>query len=45
MICNYYGWNIQDIMQENIDKLEKRYPKGFTYEDAQKDRKKDWNED
>jgi len=44
MICNYYGWNLEDIMQENIDKLKKRYPKGFTYKDAQKDQRRDWNE-
>lgn len=46
MICNYYGWNLEDIMQENIDKLKKRYPgQGFTYEDAQRDHSRtDWNE-
>tara|TARA_Y100000296_G_C5134148_1_gene237234 strand:- start:494 stop:631 length:138 start_codon:yes stop_codon:yes gene_type:complete len=44
MICNYYGWDLEDIMQENIDKLRKRYKKGFTYGEAAKDVRKDWNE-
>ena len=44
MICNYYGWSLNDVLQENIDKLEKRYPKGFRYEDARKDTRRDWNE-
>ena len=44
MICNYYNWDLNDVLQENINKLEKRYPKGFTYENAQKEKRRDWNE-
>ena len=44
MICNYYGWDLNDVLQENINKLEKRYPTGFTYENAKKDERRDWNE-
>ena len=36
MICNHFGWNMQDIMKENIEKLAKRYPNGFTFKDAQR---------
>ena len=46
MICNYYNWDLRDLLQENVDKLEKRYPTGFTYKDAQRNNTKiDWNED
>lgn len=44
MICNYFDWSLEDIMKENIEKLQKRYPQGFTNKNAQKDKKKDWNE-
>lgn len=27
--CTAYGWNLEDIMQLNIDKLKARYPEGF----------------
>jgi NTP pyrophosphatase (non-canonical NTP hydrolase) len=30
--CSAYGWNIEDIMQLNIDKLRARYPEGFDAE-------------
>ena len=29
MICNFFGWNLGDVMKENIKKLKKRHPKGF----------------
>jgi len=45
MICNYFNWNMDDILEENIEKLKKRYPKGFTTEHAKRDGTKiDWNE-
>ena len=28
--CNVMGWNLGDIAEENIDKLRKRYPDGFS---------------
>ena len=45
MICNFFGWNMQEILEENIGKLKKRYPNGFTIQDAKrKGTKVDWNE-
>ena len=45
-ICNFYKWDLSDIMGENIEKLAKRYPKGhFTIEHAARGGKRvDWNE-
>lgn len=43
MICNYFNWNFDEVLAKNIQKLKKRYPKGF----AQKNAKRkgiDWNE-
>ena len=44
MICNFFGWNLEDILEDNIEKLRKRHPKGFSEETAKKDKRKDWNE-
>ncbi|MFA4946488.1 MAG: nucleoside triphosphate pyrophosphohydrolase family protein [Candidatus Micrarchaeia archaeon] len=45
MICNFFGWSMQDVLNENIGKLKKRYPEGFTIEDAKRNNTKiDWNE-
>jgi len=45
MICNFFGWDMQQILQENIDKLRKRYPDGFTEKDASRSGTMvDWNE-
>ena len=30
--CTACGWNLEDIMQMNIDKLMARYPDGFDAE-------------
>lgn len=30
--CTSYCWNLEDIMQMNIDKLKARYPEGFDVE-------------
>lgn len=30
--CTSYDWNLEEIMQMNIDKLKKRYPEGFECE-------------
>lgn len=30
--CTAWGWNLEDIMQLNIDKLKARYPEGFDTE-------------
>lgn len=29
MICNSFGFNLDEILQKNIDKLRSRYPEGF----------------
>ena len=34
MLCESFGWNIDEIMQINIDKLKARYPEGFDTERA-----------
>jgi NTP pyrophosphatase (non-canonical NTP hydrolase) len=45
MICNFYGWNLDDILKENINKLKKRYPKGFTEKLAKRNNTRiDWME-
>ena len=36
MICNFFNWNMDEILQQNIEKLKKRYPQGFTIEDARR---------
>jgi len=44
MICNFYGWDLQEIMQKNMEKLQQRYPQGFTSKDAQRSGSMvDWN--
>lgn len=30
--CTVNGWKLEDVMQMNIDKLEKRFPDGFSEE-------------
>ena len=45
MICNFFGWNLEDVFNENIKKLKKRYPKGFKKREAsRRNTKIDWNE-
>lgn len=29
MICESFGWSMDDVMQMNVDKLKARYPEGF----------------
>jgi NTP pyrophosphatase (non-canonical NTP hydrolase) len=36
MICNFFNWNLQDILNQNIEKLRKRYPQGFSIENAKR---------
>jgi NTP pyrophosphatase (non-canonical NTP hydrolase) len=42
-ICNYFGWTLDEIIIENVTKLKKRYPKGFTEKDAKR-KPTDWGE-
>ncbi len=45
MICNFFNWDFNEVLEENISKLKKRYPEGFKIEHAKRDGKKiDWNE-
>jgi len=44
MICNFYGWNLEDVLAENVKKLAKRHPKGFSAKNAKADKRRDWNE-
>ena len=37
MICNFFDWDLEEVLNENIEKLKKRYPEGFTFKDAQRD--------
>lgn len=32
MMCYSFGWDLDEIMQMNVDKLKARYPKGFDVE-------------
>jgi NTP pyrophosphatase (non-canonical NTP hydrolase) len=46
MICNFFGWSMQEILNENIAKLKERYPEGFTIKNAQRSGQMiDWNEE
>ena len=44
MICNFFGWNLEEVLHENIAKLQKRHPQGWSEENAIKDKRRDWNE-
>lgn len=44
MICNFYGWKLDDVLKENTVKLERRHPKGFSYKGCRSDKRRDWNE-
>jgi len=45
MICNFFGWNMQEILDANIEKLKKRYlGGGFTTNLARREGTRvDWN--
>lgn len=30
MICNFFGWKFEDVLNLNIEKLKARYPEGFS---------------
>ena len=34
MLCESFGWDLEEIMQTNVDKLKARYPEGFDVERA-----------
>jgi len=44
MICNFFKWDLQEILEENLKKLKDRYPRGFTLKNAKRGGKMiDWN--
>jgi len=44
MICNFFAWDMQEILNDNINKLKERYPRGFTLENAKRNGTMiDWN--
>ena len=46
MLCNVFGWDFQQVLEENIAKLKARYPDGkFTVHHASRNNTRiDWNE-
>ena len=34
ILCESFGWNLDEIMQINIDKLKARYPEGLLWQQA-----------
>ena len=36
IVCNFFGWQLANILDENYKKLLTRYPKGFTFKKAQR---------
>ena len=30
--CTAMGWTLEEVMEQNIEKLKARYPKGFEYD-------------
>jgi len=45
MICNFFNWNFEEVLNENIEKLKKRFPDGFTTNNASRGGTRvDWNE-
>ena len=44
-ICNFFDWDLQEILNENLAKLKTRYPQGFTQKSASRNNTMiDWNE-
>lgn len=44
-IANFFDWDLDEILAENVAKLKKRYPKGFSQTcAARKNTRVDWNE-
>ena len=37
MICNFFKWDFNEILEQNIEKLKKRFPEGFTYDAVNRD--------
>ena len=37
MICNFFGWNLDEILNQNIEKLKARFPEGFNYKSVDRE--------
>ena len=37
MICNFFGWSLDEVLLENVEKLKKRFPEGFTYKSVDRE--------
>jgi len=45
MICNFFSWDMDEVLGENVKKLAARFPQGFTEKDAGRGNTMiDWNE-
>lgn len=45
MVCDFYGWELEDVLEKNVKKLAARFPKGFIEKRAARGGKRiDWNE-
>lgn len=46
MICNFFDWDMEKVLEENVNKLRERYPQGFKIENAKRNGAMiDWNEE
>ena len=46
MICNFFNWDMNEVLGENVEKLKARFPQGFTEKDAGRGNTMiDWNEE
>ena len=43
MICNFFNWDLDKILEENAEKLKARFPQGFDYNSVSR-KMVDWNE-
>jgi NTP pyrophosphatase (non-canonical NTP hydrolase) len=37
MICNFFNWSMEEVLEANLEKLKKRFPEGFNYESVNRD--------
>lgn len=37
MICNFFKWNLDEVLEENIKKLKQRFPDGFNYQSVNRE--------
>ena len=37
MICNFFEWSLEDILEANVNKLKQRFPDGFNYQSVDRE--------